>query len=133
MRSAIFTILLLLTFNQLSAQIKKRVGEIDNAQLDAKAKHFKFDNPLFKYLAENINYPPQALKDSISGTVELKFVLEADGTLSNLEVLQSVGGGCTEEALRLIKSIPHWIPPIQFGKPARATYSLPIRFRFSVQ
>ena len=67
----------------------------------------------------------------MGGVVELKFVIETDGTLSNLVVLQGVGGGCTEEAIRLIKSIPHWIPTIANKKPIRVTYSLPIRFRYT--
>ncbi len=131
MRAIILTVFFFLTFLQLTAQVDKRLSEIDNSEIDNKAKHFKFNNPLFKYLADNIIYPTKALKDSIGGIVELKFVIETDGTLSNLEVLQSVGGGCTEEALRLIKSIPHWIPTIANKKPIRVTYSLPIRFRYT--
>ena len=131
MRTVIFIIFYFLTFFQLTAQVEKRMSDIENSQLDGTSKHFKTSNPLFKYLAENIIYPPQALKDSIGGIVELKFTIETDGTLTNLQVLQSVGGGCTEEAIRLIKSIPHWIPTIEHKKPIRVSYSLPIRFRYT--
>ena len=84
---------------------------------------------MYDFLARNVRYPQRAREDGYSGTVYVKFVIEPDGTLTNIEVAKGVGGGCSEEAVRVVKMMPNWIPGEAFGKKVRVTYTLPINFR----
>ena len=84
---------------------------------------------MYEFLAMNIRYPQRAREDGYSGTVYVRFVVEPDGTITNIEVAKGVGGGCSEEAVRVVKMMPNWIPGEAFGKKVRVTYTLPINFR----
>lgn len=83
---------------------------------------------LMKYLAENIKYPDLAKESGIQGRVFINFVVEPDGSISNVKVLRGIGGGCDEEAVRVVKSMPNWKPGKQRGKPVRVSYNLPVKF-----
>lgn len=84
---------------------------------------------MYKYLAENIKYPEQAKADGIQGRVFVRFVIEADGSVTNAQVLRGIGGGCDEEALRVVEAMPKWTPGKQQGKPVRVQFNLPIIFK----
>ena len=84
---------------------------------------------LYKYLAENIKYPEQAKSDGIQGRVFVRFVIEADGSVTSAQVLRGIGGGCDEEALRVVEAMPKWTPGMQQGKPVRVQFNLPITFK----
>jgi protein TonB len=60
--------------------------------------------------------------------VYVTFVVEKDGSIGQARVLRGIGGGCDEEALRVVRSMPKWEPGIQRGKPVRVQYNLPFRF-----
>ena len=81
-----------------------------------------------KYLTENIKYPQMARESSIQGTVYATFVVERDGSVTDVRVLRGIGGGCDEEALRVIKAMPRWTPGKQRGKPVRVQFTMPIKF-----
>ncbi|HHL57920.1 MAG: energy transducer TonB [Bacteroidetes bacterium] len=83
---------------------------------------------LMKYLAENIKYPPLAKESGIQGRVFINFVVEPDGSISNVKVLRGIGGGCDEEAVRVVERMPKWSPGKQRGKPVRVSYNLPVKF-----
>jgi len=83
---------------------------------------------LLKYLSDNIIYPQEALKANIQGTVYVSFIIEKNGEVSNIKVIHGIGGGCDEEAVRVVKGMPNWIPGTQRGKPVRVQFNLPIRF-----
>ncbi len=83
---------------------------------------------LMKYLNKSIQYPADAIEKGIQGSVYITFVVEADGSLSNTKVLRGIGGGCDEEAIRVIKNMPKWEPGMQKGKPVRVQFNIPIRF-----
>jgi TonB family protein len=80
-----------------------------------------------KYIAENLKYPETAYTQNISGDVELSFIVETSGRISNLEVINPLGGGCTEEAIHLLKQI-YWSPGIHKGKAVRTSLSASISF-----
>lgn len=82
-----------------------------------------------KYLSENIKYPEEAKEKGVSGRVFISFVIEKDGSVSNAKVMRSVGGGCDEEALRVVKGMPKWKPGLMKGKPVRVNYVLPVNFK----
>ncbi len=87
------------------------------------------EKALYRYLAENIHYPEQAKADSIEGKVFVRFIVRDNGDIVNVEVERGIGGGCDEEALRVIKSMPKWIPATSEGKVVNVQYVIPINFK----
>ena len=83
---------------------------------------------LYKYLCDNIKLPQLARDNNITGKVYVTFVVERDGSISNPRILRDIGGGCGAEAVRVIKSMPKWIPGKQRGKPVRVQFNLPVSF-----
>jgi protein TonB len=60
--------------------------------------------------------------------VFINFVVEIDGSITDVKVLRGIGGGCDEEAVRVVESMPKWKPGKQRGKPVRVSYNLPVKF-----
>lgn len=83
---------------------------------------------LFKYLGKTVKYPPMAQDAGITGVVYMTFVVDEQGKVRDPKVLRGIGGGCDEEAIRVVKAMPAWEPGKQRGKPVRVQYNLPIRF-----
>ncbi len=89
-------------------------------QLNEVAKpYFTDGSNMGKYIATNLKFPEAAKEREIQGTVRLSFVVETDGSVSNIVILNSVGGGCDNEAVRLIQET-HWIPAEKSGKYVRS-------------
>jgi periplasmic protein TonB len=84
-----------------------------------------------RYLQNNLKYPNQAKRMGVQGTVYVAFVVNTDGSIQDTEILSGIGAGCDEEALRVIKNAPKWIPGRQRGRPVRVKMSLPIRFKLN--
>lgn len=84
-----------------------------------------------EYLSKNLKYPTQARRMGVEGTVIVVFVVNTDGSIQDVEVLRGIGGGCDEEALRVVSSAPKWEPGKQRGRPVRTRMRLPIRFKLS--
>ncbi len=87
------------------------------------------ERELLRYLAENIRYPAIARDNRISGTVIVQFVIGSDGSVINPVIARSIGGGCDEEALRVIREMPRWSPGRQQGRPVSVKFTLPVHFR----
>ena len=87
------------------------------------------DQKLMEYVAKNIKYPQIARETGIQGRVFVGFVVEPDGSVSNVKVLRGIGGGCDEEAMRVVKNMPKWKPGKQRGKAVRVSYMLPVNFK----
>lgn len=86
-------------------------------------------NALIQYLGANIKYPEQAKKDSIQGRVFVNFIVEKDGKIGEVKVLRGIGGGCDEETVRVVSSMPDWTPGRdENGKVVRVSYNLPVKF-----
>jgi protein TonB len=86
------------------------------------------DEARIRFLTNNIKYPQMARESSIQGTVYVTFVVERDGSVTDVRILRGIGGGCDEEAIRVIKAMPKWIPGKQRGKPVRVQFNMPIKF-----
>jgi len=88
------------------------------------------EGELFKYLSTNIKYPSFEADNGITGRCIVTFVVEKDGSITDVRVLRGVSGGpgCDKEALRVVKSMPSWKPGKQNGRAARVQYNLPINF-----
>lgn len=68
------------------------------------------EKSLEQFLKKNVSYPDEAKKDKISGDVQVKFTIQADGSLNNFQIINALGSGCDEEAVRTIRSMPAWLP-----------------------
>ena len=86
------------------------------------------EEKLFEYLGKNIKYPSMARENGITGTVYVTFVVEGNGEISDVKKLRGIGGGCDEEAMRVVKAMPSWRAGKQNGKSVRVQYNLPIKF-----
>ena len=84
---------------------------------------------MMNYLSGNIKYPEEAKDKGISGRVFISFVVEKDGSVNQVKVMKGIGGGCDDEAVRVVKAMPKWKPGMQKGKPVRVSYMLPITFK----
>lgn len=84
---------------------------------------------MYKFVNQNIKYPPAAQRANVSGRVFLKFVIEKDGSIGNVQVLKGIGFGCDEEAMKVISSMPKWKPGKQNGSPVRVYYNMPVLFQ----
>ncbi len=81
------------------------------------------------YLVNHVRYPEMAVRNRIQGTVHVEFVIEPDGSITNVRLLRGIGGGCDEEALRVVSSMPLWKPGQQGIRKVRTRMSMPIHFR----
>jgi protein TonB len=86
------------------------------------------DESRIRFLQENIKYPEEAKELGIQGKVFVTFVVEVDGSITDVRVLRGIGGGCDEEAIRVVRSMPKWVPGKQRGVPVRVQFNLPIKF-----
>jgi len=86
------------------------------------------EDKLMKYLRDNIKYPPVARENGIQGRVYVTFVVDKDGKIKDLKLLRGIGGGCDEEAMRVVKSMPDWKPGRQNGRNVPVQYNLPVNF-----
>jgi protein TonB len=88
------------------------------------------EKKMTKFIKKNIVHPPAAYKEGRAGICYITFIVEKDGSLSDIRVLKGASGGADldEEALRVVKSMPKWKPGKQNGHAVRVAYNLPIRF-----
>lgn len=87
------------------------------------------ENAKNRFLAENINYPEIARNYFIQGTSYVQFIINRNGSVSDVLILRGIGGGCDEEAIRVVKMMPKWIPGKQNGKTVRVKFIMPIYFK----
>lgn len=80
------------------------------------------------FLSKQLTYPRQAASASVSGRVYISFVVNTDGSLTEVQVLKGIGFGCDEEAMRVVQKMPRWRPGKQSGRAVRVKYNLPISF-----
>ena len=86
---------------------------------------------MMEFLAKNILYPQAAKENRTRGKVIISFIVEKDGSISDIRIIRSLGFGCDEEAVRVIKLMPKWKPAKQREKNVRYQYILPIRFNLT--
>ena len=82
-----------------------------------------------KWISKHIKYPMVAQENNIQGKVFVQFVIEKDGSVSNVNVTRSVDPSLDKEAIRVIQSMPKWIPGKQRKKPVRVSFTVPINFQ----
>ena len=89
----------------------------------------EFNGDLSGYLTHKLRYPTLAVELRTQGTVYLSFVVEKNGEIGDVQILRGVPDGCTEEAIRVVKSMPKWKPGKNNGVPVRVQYNIPVKFK----
>lgn len=115
----------------VSMQNAYRLPAFVGCNMDKKEKEFKCtNNKLVKYLGERMKYPFEAIRKSIEGKCIVEFIVEKDGTIHEIQVVQKLGYGCDEEAIRLVSLLPPFRPGLgRNGLPIRVKYRLPVVFK----
>jgi len=83
------------------------------------------------HIKSNLKYPEEAVKNKVQGQVVAEFVIDEKGAVTNPVITQGIGSGCDEEALRIITSMPAWVPGTQDGQPVKVKMRLPIAFKLT--
>ncbi len=83
----------------------------------------------YEYVGQNLKYPTMASRMNVQGRVFVQFVVEKDGSLTDVTAVKGIGAGCDEEAVRVIENAPKWVPGKQRGRPVRVRMILPIVFK----
>ena len=89
------------------------------------------DSEMLNYFAKNISYPEIAIRAQVEGKVVLTFIVDKNGEIRDVSVAKSIGAGCDEEAMRVLKSMPRWIPGKQNGKPVITKINIPVVFKLN--
>jgi Ca-activated chloride channel family protein len=121
------TILILMLFS--SATLFSQAE--DKLQVNAKEELPIFpggDEALFRFISKNIQYPIEAREKNEQGTVYVTFVIETDGSITDVSILKSISSSLDNESIRLVETMPNWKPGTQDGVPVRVQLNLPIRF-----
>ena len=84
---------------------------------------------LLKYISKNVRYPAIAQENGIEGRVIVRFVVEKDGTIGEVQVVKGVDASLDKEAVRVVKTLPQWVPGKQNGRSVRVWFTLPVTFR----
>lgn len=83
---------------------------------------------MYEYISKKIVYPALARENGITGRVFMNFIVDKDGNIKDVKVLRGIGGGCDEEATRVIKAMPNWKPGKQNGRAVQVSFNVPINF-----
>ena len=89
------------------------------------------EDAMYKWLADHVKYPKEAIENNIQGRVMVNFTVEKDGEITDIKVMRSPDPLLTEEAERLVKAMPKWKPAKNKGEIVRSTFNLPVNFRLS--
>ena len=87
------------------------------------------DTELMSFVAQNLVYPEQAIKDKVQGRVIVEMVIETTGEVVDAKILRSLSPECDAEVLRIVDLMPKWAPGYKDGKPVRTTFALPVIFK----
>lgn len=89
------------------------------------------EEEMMRYIASNLRYPTMAMEMGVEGRVVVRFVVNKNGEVSSVEVIRSLDPACDKEAMRVIKSMPKWIPGRQGGRAVSVYYNIPIVYKLN--
>ena len=121
--------LLLMVNTNAMAQNKKAANDKVLEKAEVMPEFPGGDQAMMDFVAKNVQYPQEARDKEISGRVLVGFVVEKDGSITDVKVVKGIGGGCDEEAVRVVKAMPKWKPGKDKGKPVRVSYMMPFTFK----
>ena len=125
---SVLAILLMVNTNAM-AQNKKAANDKVLEKAEVMPEYPGGDQAMMDFVAKNVQYPEEAKEKEISGRVLVGFIVEKDGSIAEVEVVKGIGGGCDEEAVRVVKAMPKWKPGKDKGKPVRVSYMMPFTFK----
>lgn len=129
LKVALMMFVLLFSFMTSTAQTKKNDMVFDVVEVMPQFPGGQI--AMLKYIMENMKYPEQAMKEGIQGRVAVRFIVEKDGSISDVKPILSVHPLLNKEAVRVVESMPKWTPGKQNGKPVRVRYNLPVMFKLN--
>lgn len=100
----------------------------DRYAVGSKEKRSCSNQNLVNFIAQNLNYPALAKSEGVEGTVYVSFVVAQSGAVGNAEVLYDIGGDCGREALRVVNSMPDFVPGVHQGEAVKVKLNLPVKF-----
>ena len=127
LKVALMMLVLLFSFMTSTAQTKK--NDMLFSVVEVMPQYPGGQIAMLKYIMENIKYPEQAMKKGIQGRVAVSFIVEKDGSISDVKPVLSVHPLLNKEAVRVVKSMPKWSPGKHNGKPVRVRFNLPVMFK----
>lgn len=86
---------------------------------------------MMEFIRKNLRYPEKAKETGVEGRVIVRFVVNEDGTVSDITILRDIGAGCGAEAVHVVKMMPKWKPGKQNGKAVKTYFNLPVMFRLN--
>lgn len=116
-------------FSSFAVDQMPRFDACEGLDLSKKEKDACALKALMKFMRSNINYPSIARENNVEGTVAVQFVVEKDGSITNIKVRHDPGAGLGAEALRVIKLMPKWIPGVQKARKVKVRFNLPVKFK----
>ena len=125
---SVLAILLMVNTNAM-AQSKKAANDKVLEKAEVMPEFPGGEQAMMKFVAENVQYPQEARDKEISGRVLVGFIVEKDGSIAEVKVVKGIGGGCDEEAVRVVKAMPKWKPGKDKGNPVRVSYMMPFTFK----
>ena len=129
LKVALMMLVLLFSFRTSTAQTKKNDMVFDVVEVMPQFPGGQI--AMLKYIMENIKYPEQAMKEGIQGRVAVRFIVEKDGSISDVKPILSVHPLLNKEAVRVVESMPKWSPGKQNGKPVRVRFNVPVMFKLN--
>lgn len=127
LKVALMMLVLLFSFMTSTAQTKK--NDMLFSVVEVMPQYPGGQIAMMKYIMENMKYPEQAMKEGIQGRVTVRFIVEKDGSISDVKPVLSVHPLLNKEAVRVVKSMPKWSPGKHNGKPVRVRFNLPVMFK----
>jgi protein TonB len=86
------------------------------------------EKALNDFLRKNIRYPQLAKENNIMGKVIASFIVNTDGSISDIKIVRAIGGGCDEEVIRVLRLMPNWKPGEVSGRAVKVKYTIPVSF-----
>jgi len=129
LKVALMMFVLLFSFMTSTAQTKKNNMVFDVVEVMPQFPGGQI--AMMKYIMENMKYPEQAMKEGIQGRVTVRFIVEKDGSISDVKPVLSVHPLLNKEAVRVVESMPKWTPGKQNGKPVRVRFNVPVMFKLN--
>lgn len=117
------------SYTKSSAQVASVASEMVYRVTEKAPRPVGGMTAFYEYTQDNLKRPSQAIEKGIRGNVFVKFIIEKDGRITNIEVIKGIGGGCDEEVVKLLKNAPKWTPGIQHGKAVRVQKVISIEVR----
>lgn len=129
LKVALMMLVLLFSFMTSTAQTKKNDMVFDVVEVMPQFPGGQI--AMLQYIMKNIKYPEQAMKEGIQGRVAVRFIVEKDGSISDVKPILSVHPLLNKEAVRVVESMPKWSPGKQNGKPVRVRFNIPVMFKLN--